>query len=186
MKKNTLFVLIALLLTATLLGAPNRSTAASAMEIDGEVKLTLQHLYTANPAAKKLSEKAKGVLVFPDVIKAGLLVGGQYGTGALVKGGKIVAYYSTMAASYGLQAGAQKFGYAMFFMSDSALQYLNTSEGWEVGVGPSIVVVDQGMATSFTTTTTKDEVYTFFFDQQGLMAGMGVQGTKITQITPDK
>jgi lipid-binding SYLF domain-containing protein len=186
MKKNTLFALLTLLLTATLLGAPNRATAASAMVIDVEVNQALQHLYRVNPVAKQLSEEAKGILVFPDVFKAGFLVGGQYGDGALVRDGKIEAYYRTFAASYGLQAGAKKFGYAMFFMSDSALQYLSKSDGWEVGVGPTIVVVDKGWSKSLTTTTIQDKLYTFFFDEDGLMAGMGVQGTKITQITPDK
>ena len=120
------------------------------------------------------------------MVKAGFLVGGQFGKGALLKGGKTVGYYSTAAASYGLQAGAQSFGYALFFMSDSALKYLDTSEGWEIGVGPSVVIVDEGIAKSLTTTTAKDEIYAFFFDQEGLMLGLGLQGSKITKISPDK
>jgi len=95
-----------------------------------------------------------------------------------------VAYYNTVAASYGLQIGAQSFGFAMFFMDDEALKYLNKSEGWEVGVGPSIVMVDEGMAKSLTSTTTQESVYVFTFNQQGLMAGAGIQGSKITQIYP--
>ncbi len=126
------------------------------------------------------------MLVFPDVLKAGLIVGGQYGKGALRVDGKTSAYYNTVAASYGLQAGAQSFGYAMFFMTDEALEYLNKSSGWEVGVGPSVVVVDEGVARSLTTTTAKEDVYVFFFDQSGLMAGLGIQGSKITKINPDK
>ena len=82
----------------------------------------------------------------------------------------------------GLQAGIQKFGYALFFMTDSTLSYLNKSDGWELGVGPSIVVVDVGAAGSLTTTTAKSDVYAFFFSQKGLMAGIGLQGTKITKI----
>lgn len=185
---NTRFfsAILALLLTATLLTAPQHATAASAAKIDGEVALALKHLYASTPAAKALSKKAKGILVFPDVVKAGLLVGGQYGSGALIKGGKTAGYYNTVAASYGLQAGAQSFGYALFFMTDSALAYLDKSEGLEIGVGPSVVVVDSGMAKSMTTTTSRDEVYAFFFDQEGLMAGLGLQGSKITRITPDK
>ena len=115
-----------------------------------------------------------------------MIVGGQYGQGALRIGGKTAGYYNTVAASYGLQAGVQSFGYAMFFMTDEGLKYLNNSAGWEIGVGPSVVVVDEGLASSMTTTTTQDDIYVFFFDQKGLMAGLGLQGSKITQINPDK
>ena len=100
-------------------------------------------------------------------------------------GGKTIGYYNTVAASYGFQAGAQSFGYALFFMTDDALEYLANSEGWEIGVGPSVVVVDEGMAKSLTTTTAKDGVYAFFFGQEGLMAGLGIQGSKISRITPE-
>jgi lipid-binding SYLF domain-containing protein len=113
-------------------------------------------------------------------------VGGQYGEGALFKGGKISGYYNTIQASYGLQAGLQKYGYVLFFMTDSALKWLDKSDGWEVGVGPSIVIVDEGMAKSMTTTTAKDDIYAFFISEKGLMAGLGLQGTKITRITPEQ
>ncbi len=92
----------------------------------------------------------------------------------------------TLAASYGLQAGAQTSGYAMFLMNDSALDYLKKSQGWEVGVGPTVVVMDEGLAKSLTTSTAKDDIYAFIFGQKGLMAGLSLQGSKITQITPDK
>jgi lipid-binding SYLF domain-containing protein len=120
------------------------------------------------------------------VIKAGLIVGGQYGVEALRKEGKTLGYYKTMAASYGLQAGVQSFGYALFFLTDDALEYLIKSAGWEIGVGPSIVVVDPGVASSTTTTTAQSDIYAFFFNQEGLMAGLGLQGSKITRFTPDK
>ena len=114
------------------------------------------------------------------------MIGGQYGEGALLIKGKTAGYYKTVAASYGLQAGAQSFGYAMLLMTDEALNYLEKSSGWELGVGPSIVVVDAGKAKSLTTTTAKDDIYAFFFGQEGLMAGLGIQGSKITKIDPDK
>ena len=161
-------------------------SADTAAEIDREVDTALEKLYRGTPSAEMLSKTAKGVLVFPDVLKAGLLVGGQYGQGALRQGGESVGYYNTVAGSYGLQAGAQTYGYALFFMTDSALAYLNKSDGWEIGVGPSVVVVDEGMASSMTTTTAKDEIYAYIFDQGGLMLGLGIQGSKITAITPDK
>ena len=157
-----------------------------AAEIDKQVDLALEQLYAASPAAREIAKVAKGVLVFPSIIKAGLVVGGQYGEGALRVNGKTVGYYNTVAASYGLQIGAQSFGFAMFFMNDKALEYLDKSSGWEVGVGPSIVVVDKGAAKSFTTTTAKDDIYAFCFGQKGLMAGLGLQGSKITRIHPDK
>jgi len=123
------------------------------------------------------------VLVFPSIVKAGFLFGGQLGEGVLFKRGKVAGYYSSVAASYGLQAGVQVFGYALFFMNESALEYLNKSDGWELGVGPSIVVVDKGMGKSITSTTITHDVYAFIFSQKGLMGGMGVQGSKITQIS---
>jgi lipid-binding SYLF domain-containing protein len=126
------------------------------------------------------------VLVFPSIVKAGLVVGGQYGEGALRVGGKTTGYYKTVAASYGLQAGAQSFGYVLFFLDDASLRYLKKSKGWEIGVGPSIVIVDEGIARSLTTTTVKSGVYAFIFEQQGLMAGIGIQGSKISRISPSK
>ena len=160
--------------------------AETAAQIDRDVDNAIAKLYAGTPAAKEISKVAKGILVFPNVIKGGLVVGGQYGEGALRIDGKTTGYYSTAAASYGLQIGAQTFGYAMFFMTESALKYLENSSGWEVGVGPSFVVVDEGKAKSLTTTTAKEDIYVFFFSQKGLMAGLGVQGSKITQIIPGK
>ena len=126
------------------------------------------------------------MLIFPSVIKAGLVIGGQYGEGALLVNGKTAGYYNTVAPSYGLQAGAQTFGYAMFLMTDEALEYLQKSSGWEIGVGPSLVLVDSGKAKSLTTSTAQDDIYAFFFGQKGLMGGLGLQGSKITKSDPDK
>jgi len=160
-------------------------SADSAAELDKDVEAALRRLYADEPLAVQLAGEAKGILVFPDVIKVGLIVGGQFGEGALRVGGKSVGYYNVVQASYGLQAGAQSFGYAMFFMSDETLAYIDSSDGWEVGVGPTVVAVDKGTSKSFTTSSAKDEIYVFFFDQKGLMAGMGLQGTKITKINPE-
>ena len=173
------------LVTALALTFSGPAFAGKAAQIDREVDAALQKLYSDVPAAKELAKVAKGILVFPSVIKAGFIFAGQYGDGALRKGDKTVGYYRTLAASYGLQAGAQSFGYAMFFIKESALKYLNSSKGWEIGVGPSIVVVDQGLARSLTTTTAKEDIYVFFFGQKGLMAGIGIQGAKITRINPN-
>ena len=177
------FVFVAALAVLALM--PIRAMGSEA-SINRDVDAALAKLYREVPAAKRLAERAKAVLVFPSVLKGGLIVGGQYGEGALRKGGKTVGYYSTAAVSYGLQAGAQSFGYALFFMNDGALKYLDQSDGWEIGVGPSVVVVDQGMAKTLTTTTAKKDIYAFIFGQEGLMAGLGLQGSKITRIKPDK
>jgi lipid-binding SYLF domain-containing protein len=159
--------------------------AGTGAEIQRDAEIALQKLYDRSPAAKKMSAVAKGVLVFPRIIKGGLIIGGQYGEGALFKQGKCVGFYNSVAASYGLQIGAQTFGYAMFMMTEEALKYLDESEGFEIGVGPSFVVVDEGLARSLTTTTAQEDIYVFFFDQEGLMAGLGLQGAKISPIDPD-
>jgi len=169
---------------ATVIGFGTHAHAASAASINRDVSAALKMLYAQNAGAQVLASKAKAVLVFPRIVKAGFMFGAQGGDGALRERGKTVGYYRTLAASYGFQAGIQSFGYALFFMSDSALSYLRRSEGWEIGTGPSVVIVDQGMARQLSTTTLKDDVYAVVFDQKGLMAGMGIQGSKITQITP--
>lgn len=178
-----LIVLVTLALGLALSMSAAPATAASANDIDQSVDSALDALYSKYSSARNLSQGAKGVLVFPEIVKAGFLVGGLYGEGALRRGSKTAGYYNTVAASYGLQAGVQKYSYALFFMTESALGYLDRSDGWEIGVGPSIVVVDAGKAKSLTTTTAKADIYAFFFSQKGLMAGLGLQGSKITRIS---
>jgi len=175
-------VLLALAFAAFTLMSPNPAQAASAAEINREANQALHNLYKKSSAAKALGEKAKAILVFPSIAKGGFMVGGQYGEGALVKEGKTIAYYNTVSVSYGLQAGVQKYGYVLFFMTDAAREYLNRSDGWELGTGPSIVIVDEGAAGGLSTTTARSDVYAFIFDQKGLMGGLGLQGTKITRI----
>jgi len=155
-----------------------------AAELAGESQAALQKLSGSVPLAKALGPKAAAILVFPKVTKAGLGIGGQYGEGSLLKKGSAVAYYKTTGASFGLQAGGQKYGYAMFFMNAKALDDFVNASGFEVGVGPSVVLVDEGMAKTTTTTTLKGDIYAFVFGQKGLMAGLGIQGNKITKITP--
>lgn len=194
MTSRTISILISLLLaaTVTLTGGCQSTTSAEqqaasvaeANTLESKARTALEQLYETTPSAKMLGDKAKGVLVFPSIVKAGLMAGGQYGRGVLFKQGQVAGYYNTVAASFGLQAGAQSFSYAMFLMDDNALNYLDRSGGWEIGVGPSVVVVDAGVARSLTTTTARKDVYAFIFGQQGLMAGLGLQGSKITKITP--
>ena len=179
-------LLLVSLLTVTGCQSTGGQLANSSANITRDSNAALQDLYANNPEAKILSRRAKGILVFPGIVKAGFLVGAQYGSGgALFKNGRTAGYYNIVAGSYGLQAGVQSFNYVMFFMDNASLNYLNNSEGWEVGVGPSLVVVDKGIAKSLTTTTAKDGVYAYIFGQKGLMAGIGLQGSKISRINPD-
>ena len=164
--------------------AQNDKGKTEAAKLESESKAALQKLTASVPLAKELTKSAVAILVFPEITKAGLGIGGQYGEGALLKKGTAVAYYKNTGASFGLQAGGQKYGYAMFFTSPEAVGRLDDANGFEVGVGPSVVVVDEGMGKSTTTKTLKDDVYAFIFSQKGLMAGLGIQGNKIKKITP--
>ena len=186
MMKGTRFIRLTLLLALTCLSLTSQSEAIGASsrnELDRDVNAALNALYDSAPAAKALRDKAKGILVFPNIVKAGFIVGAQGGDGALLKKGKNVGYYNASAVSIGMQAGAQSFGFAIFFMSDGAMRSFEKSKGFEVGVGPTVVIVDAGAARDINTLTAKSDVYAFVFGQKGLMAGIGLQGTKITKLT---
>ena len=155
---------------------------ASADDLVSDSRRALQQLVAQNPAAVKCKSKAVAVLVFPDVVKAGFIFGAQGGQGILFVHGRPAGRYRTAAASYGLQAGVQKYGYALFLMNQKAVDWVNNTRGWAIGTGPSVVIVDKGTARSFTTDTIHSGIYAFTFDQQGLMAGLGLQGSKITRI----
>jgi lipid-binding SYLF domain-containing protein len=177
----TLSVMLAV--AAAAIGPAHPAFAESAASLEADAQAALGSLYERTPSSKILAEKAKAILVFPNIVKAGFIVAGAYGQGVLLKGGKTAGYYNSVAGSYGLQAGAQAYGYALFLMTDSAVRYLDRSEGWEIGVGPSVVVLDAGRAKNLSSTTLKDDVYGFIFDQRGLMAGIGIQGSKVTRIS---
>jgi len=177
---------VLLLAVVMLIGSLTESAlAASAREIDAQATEALKTLYKSTPGAKPLADKAKAVLIFPSVVKAGFMVGGQFGDGALRRGDSTVAYYRSMAASYGFQAGAQSFGYVLFFMDEDSLRYLDQSDGWELGTGPSLVMLDKGFAKPLSTTTLQKGVFAYIFGQKGFMGGVGIQGSKITRINPD-
>ena len=132
-------ILLVSVFAAFTLISPNPARAASAAEINRDAKSALEKLYAKSTTAKTLGEKAKGVLVFPGITKGGFMVGGQYGEGALLKGGKTAGYYNTVQLSYGFQAGIQKYGDALLLMTDSAMKWIDKSDGWEIGVGPGTV-----------------------------------------------
>jgi lipid-binding SYLF domain-containing protein len=164
------------------LTAASLAIAATSEDLDADSGQALQTLYRTNPVAQSISESAKSVLVFPNVVKAGLVFGGSYGEGELINGTTVVDYYNTVGASWGLQAGAQSYGYAIFLMTDEAVAYLKDSKGWEIGVGPTVVVVDEGAAKNLSTSSLQEDAYAFIFNQQGLMAGVSIEGTKVTKI----
>jgi lipid-binding SYLF domain-containing protein len=184
MRGRTRSWVMALVLAAfvAVFAAPRPAFAAGAEELSREAVHALDQLCAKNTSARLLRKHAVAILVFPKILKAGFMFGGQIGEGALLQNGRTTGYYNSVAASYGLQAGIQAFGYALFFMNEKALAYLDQSDGFEIGVGPSIVVVDEGMGKSLTSTTITQDVYAFIFSQQGLMAGIGIQGSKITKI----
>ena len=172
-------ILIARILTGIALANTNN---ASADNLISESRRALRQLVAQNPAAAKAKSKAVAILVFPDVVKAGFILGAQGGEGILFIHGQPSGRYRTVAASYGLQAGVQKYGYALFLMNQKAVDWVNNTRGWEIGTGPSVVIVDKGTARSFSTDTLHSGIYAFIFDQQGLMAGLGLQGSKIMRI----
>lgn len=173
-KSKTGLILVTIVLIA--------ARAASADDLTPESRQALQQLTAQNPAAAKLNSSALAVLVFPKIVKGGFVVGAQGGKGILFSKGQPSGRYRTVAGSYGLQAGIQKYGYALFFMNQKAVNWINSTRGWEIGTGPSVVIVDKGMARSFSTNTLHSGIYAIVFDQQGLMAGLGLQGSKIMRL----
>ena len=184
MTQSMRFFLSIVLATASLASASflNTAGAATAEDLDVDSRQALQTLYKSTPFAESISHNAKAILVFPKIIKAGLVFGGSYGEGVMLKDKKVENYYNSVTGSWGLQAGAQSYGYAVFLMTDKAVNYLRETKGWELGVGPTVVMVDEGVAKNLSSTTLKDEAYAFIFDQQGLMAGISIEGTKISLI----
>ncbi|MFL9911183.1 lipid-binding SYLF domain-containing protein [Paraburkholderia sp. RL17-337-BIB-A] len=164
----------------------SQSTTAAPVAEDAVLKndslAALQTLYAKEPKAKEIGDRSKAILVFPNLVKAGFIAGVQGGDGVLIENGKITGVYNNTAVSYGLQAGVQTFAEVMFLTTDAAVNYLHSSDGWSIGMGPSVVVVDAGAARSLTTTTLQSDVYAFIFGQAGLMAGLGLQGQKITRL----
>ncbi len=150
--------------------------------LEGEARWALNRLTATHPTAKMLEQRAYATLVFPDITKAGFLIGGETGNGVLFRRGGISGYYNLSGVSYGFQAGAQTYSLVMFFMNEGSWRSLNMREGLQVGVGPSVVVLDEGKARSVTSTTLTSDVYAFVFGAQGLMAGAGLEGTKITRL----
>jgi lipid-binding SYLF domain-containing protein len=178
-----------ILLAAAIVTAPavsmtvfDTASAATTDDLNRDSAQALQNLYSTHPFAEEISKHARAILIFPNIVKAGLVFGGAYGEGELKQGSRIDGYYNSVTASWGFQAGAQSYGYVVFLMSKKAVRYIHETHGWEIGVGPTVVIVDEGVAKNLSTCTLKDDAYAFIFDQQGLMAGVSLEGTKISHI----
>ncbi len=180
MKK--LLSLATALFFGTMILTSQTAFAASKEDLVKDSNQAIGILTKNNSLAADIAKKAKAVLIFPNIVKAGLVFGGAYGEGVLKKDGAIDSYYNSISASFGWQAGAQSYGYAVFLMTDNAVKYINETHGWEIGVGPTVVLVNEGVAKNLSTSTLKDDAYAFIFDQQGLMASLSIEGTKISRI----
>ncbi len=169
--------------TVALTGLPNMAKAATtAHELDVDSAASLHTLESTNGFAKRLAHEAKAILIFPNIVKAGLIFGGAFGEGELIQGSQVDGYFNSITGSWGLQAGGQSYSYVVFLMTDNALKYVHDTHGWEIGVGPTVVVVDEGVAKNLSTSTLKDDAYAFIYGQQGLMAGISIEGTKISHV----
>ena len=163
-------------------GFGGQAVAGSTTEIDAAVDAGLEKFMKEVDGGAEFLDKAKGYLVFPKVTKAGLVVGGEYGEGALRIGGKTADYYNIASASFGFQIGAQQYSIVMVFLSDEALQEFRDSKGWEAGVDGSVAVAEWGAGDDINTKTFKDPIVAFVFGNKGLMAGVSIEGSKITKI----
>lgn len=170
-------------LAALPLLAPAEAKAATRAEIDADVANAVTRL-RAMPNAAPLFQNARAILVFPRIISGGFIVGGQFGEGALLRGNTTAGHYNIAGLSFGLLAGAQSSGLAMFFMTEEALSALMNAAGWEIGTGPTVVALDHGLQANVSATTLREPVYAITFGQQGLMAAVALNGTKITRINP--
>jgi len=176
------FLMAALLLVGGVAVTPGAAVAASAQEIDIGVKGALERFRKEVTGGQEFLNKAAGVLVFPEVFKAGIGVGGEYGEGALRIGGKTVAYYSTAAASIGLQFGGQIKTVVIVFLTKKALDEFRKSDGWKAGVDGSVALVEWGVGKDINTMDVKDPVVGFIFDNKGLMYNLTLEGSKFTKI----
>jgi lipid-binding SYLF domain-containing protein len=171
---------------ASLLSPLAMSTAHAdpAAQLTADGLRTLHKLESVEPRSRFFAHHAKAILVFPSVLKAGFVFGGETGNGVLLEGGKPDGFYNLSGGSWGLQAGGEDFSYVVFFMNDGALAYVKKSDGFSAGTGPSIVVINRGAGAEANSTTITHDVYAFPFNEKGLMADLTLQGTKITHIHP--
>ncbi|MGE5255172.1 MAG: YSC84-related protein [Hyphomicrobiales bacterium] len=180
-RKSIALLAAAILMTGVLTGLASAKTAG---EIDASVNACLGRFYKQVPGGKELAAKAKGVLVMPNVIKAGLIVGGEYGQGALRINKRTAAYYNIASGSIGLQIGGESKDILILFMTDDALKQFQASQGWEAGVDANVALVTMGAGERVDFTKMQDPIIGFVLDVKGLMADISLKGAKFTKITP--
>jgi len=178
--RSALAFALLLLVSVPFLGSP--AFAKSAEQIDAEANQALQTLFAESSAAEELSAKAKGILVFPEIKKGGVIVGGEYGEGVLRVNGKSQGYYSSASGSVGLQLGFSVRSLVFMFMTEDALKKFTSSKGWEAGVDAQVVAVESGATGSIDTMNTQPPVIAYNFGEKGLMAGVSVEGTKVDKL----
>ncbi|RMF09223.1 MAG: hypothetical protein D6763_08130 [Alphaproteobacteria bacterium] len=176
--------LVALIIICITAAAPP-AFAGKREKLEQRVDETLARFYEQSYTGQELAKKAKGILVFPKIYKAGIAFGGEHGKGALRVGGETVAYYSTTSGSFGFQLGAQKRSQILLFMTDEALESFRQSDGWEIGVDGSVAVVDVGTGADLDTNSIKDPIVGFVFGNEGLMFNISLEGTKISRLDDD-
>jgi lipid-binding SYLF domain-containing protein len=181
MKQSNVFF-ICIVVGLILIGSASVAFSETAKEIDLSADVTLERFNKEIPGADSFIKKAKGVLVFPQVIKVGIGIGGEYGEGALRIDGKSADYYSTMAASIGFQLGAQAKSIVIVFTQEDALKQFRNSDGWKAGVDGSVALISLGMGDSLDTINVKDPIVAFVFGQKGLMYNLTLEGSKFTKL----
>jgi lipid-binding SYLF domain-containing protein len=166
----------------SLLHPAPRAIAASALEIDAKANAALQKFFDQVPTGEELISKAAGALIFPSVVKAGAIIGGEYGQGVLRLDGYTADYYSTISGSIGLQVGVQSKSIIILFMTKDALDGFRDTTGWEVGVDGSVAVVAIGVGGFLDTNTLQEPIIGFIFGQKGIMGNLTLEGTKMSKI----
>lgn len=175
-------VIVAILITSLNLSLSAVVNAASAEEIDIGVMETMKHFKTEIAGSHEFLKKAKGILIFPTVYKAGFGIGGEYGEGALQIAGKTISYYNTAAASIGFQLGAQSKSVVIIFMTNDALNHFQASKGWKAGIDGSVAVIEWGVGEDINTIDIEDPIVGFVFSNKGLMYNLTLEGSKFTKI----
>jgi lipid-binding SYLF domain-containing protein len=176
---------VRLRITATFILAlllPPSAAAASRVEIDARVQGALQQLYENSTVARELAGRATGILVFPRILKAGVIVGGEYGEGSLLVGGAPVQYYRLASASFGFQWGGQARAQVLMFMTEDALSSFRDSNGWEAGVDGSVALIQFGVGENLSTYSVSDPIIGFVFGNKGLMYNLSLEGSKYWKI----
>jgi lipid-binding SYLF domain-containing protein len=180
--KKLLAIAVIGVLAFTMTGFTSDATAGSRPKLERRVDEAITSFYEKSYTGKELAQKAKGMLVFPKVYKAGIGIGGEYGKGALRVGGQTVGYYSTTSGSIGFQLGGQKRTQILLFMTNKALEGFRNSDGWEIGVDGSVALIDLGTGADLDTNSIKDPIVGFVFGNEGLMYNLSLEGTKISRL----